>query len=439
MARSFLCRDAQVVNCVSSSNSGLAKRVGQQPRVLVDRVDLIGPPIYDEPASISVAVCIWMVVVHRRRVDPRRVTDLVAAACWNNQDFTTAQPLKLAFFHSTLPASGRKPGGVEVFVHRLANRLIDRGHEVTVFTFGPAPSDAYYRVVKAGSSWLGERRLARLTLAPLVVNRLPQKEFDVLHLHGDDWCLLPRRVPSVRTFYGSALCEARTATSTRRRVAQAIIYPLELVASRLATASFDIGSPLPRGYRTDGSLALAVNPVESCRSRPRDRPTLLFVGTWHGRKRGEFLADTFERLVLPRHPTAELLMVSDHCVERPGITWVRCPSDGELASLYRSAWVFCLPSTYEGFGLPYLEACTHGIPVVATPNAGSRYVLARGAGLLVEDAGLGPAVAELLADPAARARLAEAGRVRARDFSWSRVLEEHEAAYALAVARFVRC
>lgn len=352
---------------------------------------------------------------------------------------TSRLPLRLALFHSTLPAPDRKPGGVEVFVHRLANGLTARGHDVTVFTFSGRPDDAAYRVVKLGSSWLGQRRVARLTLAPLLVNRLPQVDLDLLHLHGDDWFLLRRRVATVRTFYGSALFEGRTATTMRRRVAQAIVYPLEVVASRLATASFDIGSPLPRAYRTDGSLALAVNPAtDSCRPRPRERPTVLFVGTWHGRKRGEFLVDAFERFVLPRHPTAELLMVSDHCVERSGVRWIRIPSDDELAALYRSAWVFCLPSTYEGFGMPYLEACTYGVPVVATPNPGSRHVLGTDAGLLVNDERLGPAVSELLADPTARARLAAAGMARARDFSWSRALDEHEAAYALAAARFAR-
>lgn len=326
-----------------------------------------------------------------------------------------------------------------MFVHRLANRLIERGHDVTVFTFGPPPDDATYRIVKVGYSWLGERRVARLTLAPMVLNRLHQTGLDVLHLHGDDWCLLPRRTATVRTFYGSALFEARTATTMRRRLSQAIVYPLEIVASRLATASFDIGSQLPRGYNTDGSLALAVNAAtDSCRARSREQPTVLFVGTWRGRKRGQFLADAFERFVLPRHPTAELLMVSDHCVERSGVTWIQVPSDEELVALYQSSWVFCLPSTYEGFGLPYLEACVHGVAVVATPNAGSQHVLGKGAGLLVEDPDLGATLAELLGDPDARARIAQAGRARARDFSWSRVLEEHEAAYALAMARFAR-
>ena len=42
-------------------------------------------------------------------------------------------------------------------------------------------------------------------------------------------------------------------------------------------------------------------------------------------------------------------------------------SDAELVDLYRSSWLFCLPSSYEGFGIPYAEAMANGCPVVATP------------------------------------------------------------------------
>lgn len=349
------------------------------------------------------------------------------------------RPLRIAQFHSTLPEPDRKVGGVEVFGHRLANRLVDRGHEVTMFTFGVRPDDARYFVARAGPSWLGVKRAARLTLAPLALNRLPQADFDVLHLHGDDWFMGRRRIPTVRTFYGSALLEARTATSLQRRITMAMAYPLEGIASRLATLSFDIGSTLPRGYRTHGSLALAVaDPAPDDGTVRTRHPSVLFVGTWEGRKRGAFLADRFAEEVLPHHPRARLMMVSDRCEERPGVTWVRFPSDEAMSRLYRSAWLFCMPSTYEGFGMPYLEAMTHGLPVVATPNPGAQFVLQRGAGALTSDADLGRTVSTLLKDEGARARLATAGRARAMDFSWERVLTEHETAYESAIAAFRR-
>jgi len=345
--------------------------------------------------------------------------------------------LRIAMFHSTLPETGRKVGGVEVFVHRLANRLVDRGHEVTMVTFGTRPADARYGLVSAGPAWCAATRAARLSLGPIALNRLCLGDCQVLHLHGDDWFMLRRTLATVRTFYGSALFEARTATSHRRQLVQAAVYPLEVIASRLATLSYDIGSELPRGYRINGSLALAVGdsrpPCVNARTR---HPTVLFVGTWEGRKRGAFLADCFAREVLPRHPDATLLMVSDRCVEQPGIEWARFPSDEELVVLYESAWLFCSASTYEGFGMPYLEAMTHGLPVVATPNRGAEMVLRGGAGALVSDAELGRTLAALLDDTDERSRLAAAGSARAKRFSWARVLSEHEAAYEQAMGLF---
>ena len=278
-----------------------------------------------------------------------------------------------------------------------------------MFTFSRPPPDARYASTRPGPSWLAANQVARFTLVPLVLNLLPQAGFDVLHLHGDDWFMLRRRLATVRTFYGSALSEALTATSLRRQVSQSLVYPLEILSSHLATRSFNIGCELPMGYRADGSLMLAVRePVALSVDRTAD-PTILFVGTWGGRKRGAFLAERFAADVLPRHPDARLIMVSDRCEERPGITWIRFPSDDELSRLYGSSWIFCMPSTYEGFGMPYLEAMAHGLPVVATPNPGARMLLGNGAGALAADRDLGPMLAALLADPAASRRLPCAG------------------------------
>jgi phosphatidyl-myo-inositol alpha-mannosyltransferase len=347
-------------------------------------------------------------------------------------------PLRIALFHSSLPRPGRKLGGVEVFVHRLGNRLTARGHEVTVFTFGVRPEDAYYRVIRAGDPRLGGRA-ARLTAAPLVLNRLDQSGYDVLHLHGDDWFFWRRRIPTVRTFHGSALYEARSATSVRRRSMQTVVFPLEVAASRLATLSFDVGSQLPRAYRAHGSLVNAVEQPALAKPTPRSaHPTILFVGTWGGRKRGSYLADCFAREVRPLHPTAELIMISDRCDTAPGVRFVAFPSDAALSELYGQSWAFCMPSTYEGFGMPYVEAMAHGLPVVATPNPGARHVLGENAGLIVDDPDLGRTLVRLLADPAERARLAKAGRQRSLAFTWDRVIDDHEAAYRLAIGRFDR-
>ena len=108
-------------------------------------------------------------------------------------------------------------------------------------------------------------------------------------------------------------------------------------------------------------------------------PSVLFVGTLDGRKRGRFLLDVFERTIRPAHPTATLTVVGQKGPPRPGVTYRTGVSDDELVALYQTAWVYASPSTYEGFGLPYLEAMACGTVVVATRNPGSVEVLGDGA------------------------------------------------------------
>jgi glycosyltransferase involved in cell wall biosynthesis len=102
-------------------------------------------------------------------------------------------------------------------------------------------------------------------------------------------------------------------------------------------------------------------------------------------------------------------------------------SDLELASVYQRAWIYASPSTYEGFGLPYLEAMACGTPVVATPNSGSNEVLGSGAyGVLASDANFAQTLLSLLADNQARAMLAARGLERAREYSLSTMLTRYE-------------
>ena len=82
----------------------------------------------------------------------------------------------------------------------------------------------------------------------------------------------------------------------------------------------------------------------------------------------------------------------------------------ELVELYRGAACLVMPSRYEGFGLPVLEAMASGTPVVAAPDAALREVAGEAA-VFVEPERLAEGMRQALAD---RERLVAAGLERAR-------------------------
>jgi len=348
--------------------------------------------------------------------------------------------VRIGLFSSSLPQADRKVGGAELFVHRLANALTHRDHDVVLHTFArSAPPDACYVLRRVGSPRIVESKLGRFGLGPMLLNRLDDRTLDVLNIHGDDWFYVRRVIPTVRTFHGSALREFQSATRLRHRALQAMVFPGELLASRLATASYTVCAGMPGGYRLAGTLpqggGLFPEMVNLPTSLPRfPEPTVLFVGTWEGRKRGRMLRDIFEAETLRAHPNAKLLMVSDHCEESEHVRWVVNPDDRELSELYARAWLFCLPSTYEGFGQPYVEAMAHGVPVLATPNPGIDYVSCSGRfATVVEADALGREMSELLCNEARRRELRERGLVRAADFGWERSCQAHERAFEAAI------
>lgn len=345
--------------------------------------------------------------------------------------------MRIAMFHATLPEQGRKLGGVEVCVHRLANELAKHSEDsVTVFSLSAKPPDAAYSHHRLfdGRAWL-RRQAFRLSLLPAALNRIPWSTFDVLHLHGDDWFFVKRTCPTVRTLHGSALREAQTAESLKRKVSQFLVYPLEHLATRLATVPLAIGPDTGRLY---GIRHLADNGVDLGLFSPgpkTEKPQILYIGTWSGRKRGRFLFEVFTRHILPKMPSARLLMASDYAPIHPQVQWIGFPSDRELAALYRASWVFAYPSVYEGFGVPYLEAMASGTAIVSSPNPGAEYLLENGKyGVIAEDADFGQCVVDLLKNAEARIALENSGRERATEFSWAAIAAWHRAIYLEASA-----
>ena len=106
----------------------------------------------------------------------------------------------------------------------------------------------------------------------------------------------------------------------------------------------------------------------------------------------------------------------------------------EMPRLLRAADLFVLPSLNEGLGLALLEAMAAGLAAVASRVGGVPEVVRDGeTGVLVppgDARSLAGAILKLMADPALRGRMGEAGRARARQqFSIARAVRETEQLY----------
>ena len=339
-----------------------------------------------------------------------------------------ADPLRIAMISYYLPSESKI--GVGYQVHALATALADRGHDVTVLSACAPVEGARYahRAVRPRGSLRTFRFATQL-------RRVDLSSFDVLHAHGDDYWMWRRRAHGhVRTLHGSCFDEALHIKGVVERTRMVMLGFSEVLASLVADRTVVVSpatrrwTPWVRNVIPNG-VSLAPAPVGTPRA---DHPVVLFVGTWEGRKRGRLLAEAFQEHVLPVLPEAELWMVSrDVPDDVPSqVRALGRVSDEELAELYARAWVFCLPSSYEGFGIPYAEAMAAGTPVLATPNPGSRYVTDEGrAGLLAHEDDLGPALLRLLTDESARERFGELGRRRAQVFTLDAVTASYEELY----------
>lgn len=337
----------------------------------------------------------------------------------------------IALIQRFLPSAS--PGGVGYFTDGLARALVMRGHRVTIFSQDPAPADAPYGVRAVPV----QGRLAPLRF-PWALRRCDFSGFDVIHAQGDEqWVARRHAPPVVRTMHGTALAEAWfngvRAASPKRLLLHLWFFVNEWIAARRADALVAVSAGTLRWYARPGRVI--PNGIDTKAFAPdgtpkSPHPTVLFVGDVDSRKRGRLLVSVMREV--RRHlPDAELWLAgAGAAVTEPGCRSFGRVDDHQLQSLLRQAWVMCLPSAYEGFGRPYVEAMAAGTAVVATPNPGAREVLQDGKfGRVCEDAALPGVLCELLTDTEGRARLAQAGLKEATRYDWNAVAAAYEAVY----------
>lgn len=193
-------------------------------------------------------------------------------------------------------------------------------------------------------------------------------------------------------------------------------------------------SVILNGYRSRKSIK-SIRSVKSTTNR--NAPYILFVGTIQPRKNIITLIEAFEKFV-ETHADFELKIVGkkgwlytetlNRIESSPAskqIKYLGFVEDNELETLYKNADTTVLPSLYEGFGLPVLEAMSHGSPVIASdtsslPEVGGDAILYCNP----DDSKTITEALEMLQDPKLRKELLLKARQQLKKFSWDKCAED---------------
>lgn len=167
-------------------------------------------------------------------------------------------------------------------------------------------------------------------------------------------------------------------------------------------------------------------------------PRFLFIGGDWKRKRGQAVVDAFSHL-RDRHPLATLDLVGGHPpIDAPGVTghgFLSLASEEgrqQQKALLARATCMVLPSSFEPFGISYIDAGAAGVPSIGTTSGGAATAIGEG-GLLVDpddDDGLLEAMLAIC-DPNTAARLGERAFSHSQGFTWQAVAERMLAALKL--------
>jgi glycosyltransferase involved in cell wall biosynthesis len=247
-----------------------------------------------------------------------------------------------------------------------------------------------------------------------------------MFVHDLAFRVRPREVPwQQRAYLGSVLAPAL-------RQARAVLVPSELtrddlldhypvrgLAERLHVVPVGSGledvqpGSLPEGL-TPGFL-LAVGTIEPRKNYPR-----LLAAYRELKARG-----VGRPLVIAGRVGWAYGSVLEDLRREPGVRLLGHVDDPTLRALYQGAAALALPSLYEGFGLPLLEAMREGLPAVVG-DAGALPALAGDAALLVDPtdvAAITEGLQLVLTDGGVRRRLSSAGRARGALYSWTAAAE----------------
>lgn len=350
-------------------------------------------------------------------------------------------------------------GGLELHMRDLARELTLRGHEVVVFTATAGePLVDGIRVRRIGGARVpGTSFICTPGAVRELQSQLLSERLDVLHCHSAfsplalaaAWLGRQHGIPSVLTEHsvlkglGYVLLDCVERALGWSDWPDVISAVSGYVAGELTRVTDGREAQvLPNGIRIEDWRLPHRDPespviVSVMRLMPRKRPVELvrMIPKIHAalpaalRPRFVLVGDGPE-MVRVRAEAARLGVTSH--LHLPG--W---QPRSEIQKLLAGASLFVLPTSKEALSIASLEALCAGVPVVAYAHGGIGDLVSDGRdGFLVDNSAQFVArVAQLIRDPALRARMAARTRQTAARFSWDHVIARHLELYALAAER----
>jgi glycosyltransferase involved in cell wall biosynthesis len=363
-------------------------------------------------------------------------------------------------------------GGSEEYTTRLLRALVAQAPDdldLTLFalsSFGDAHPDLVEAYPTVFARPDGHRKAERVaTEATWLAREAVRRRIDLLHHAGG---VIPPgpaigRTPAVLTIHDlQPLAMPENFSAVKRRWLMTMLPRSARRARLVLTPSDPASASVVDRLGIDPDRVLTVphgieapapaDPAQVAQVRERyrlgDGRTILYPAITYPHKDHLTLVRATARLVAerpdlvlvltggPGPSEAELASAIRHAgigdqVRRTG----RIPWD-DLDALYATATVVAVPSRFEGFGAPALEAMAAGTPVAVADATALPWVVGDG-GLLVAPGDVdawAAALASVLDDPAEQQRLAAAGRARAAEFPWARSATALAAGYRRAAA-----
>jgi glycosyltransferase involved in cell wall biosynthesis len=322
-----------------------------------------------------------------------------------------------------VPGSLDTPTGGYAYDRRIMAELRQLGWNVDYLNIGdgfPAPDDK-------------TRSAARSLLSAIPVGEPIVLDGLALGVLPDVAAELARQHPLVALVHHPLALESglttERANALRRSERAALAEVREVVVTSPATAKLVVSDyGVPANHIT---VARPGNdPVLPSAREPNDVPHLLSVGAVVPRKGFDILVSALAALAdipwrltivgdLTRDPNEAAKL--EVLISRHGLTdrieTIGTISPSLLAILFGKADLFVLASRFEGYGMAYAEALSHGLPVVGTTAGAIPDTIPKGAGLLVppdEPAALAAALRSVIVDADRRRLLSEAALVAAR-------------------------